>query len=317
MICRRLVLSLLLTFIGLPATQAADIVIGTASKSGVYFQVGRALCRLMERSSKGLSCEALETAGSVFNLQNVQVGALELGLVQSDIQFHGVNRSGPFRFVDAPHDNVRALFSLYTEPFTLVARRDSGIRNLDDLKGRRVNIGNPGSGQRATMEVVMDAKGWSKDDFQLATELPASQQSLALCHNRVQAMVYTVGHPNPSVAKAVKLCRSVIAEVSGPDIERLVSDTPYYTLAHIPGGLYAGVDEPVRTFGVLATVVSSVDVDEELVYLVVKTLFENIERFRAMHRVFQPLEPRRMIKDGLSAPLHKGAERYYREKGWM
>ena len=317
MIVQRFVLLLALTLTGMPATQAADILIGTASKSGVYFQVGRALCRLMERGSEGLSCEAMETAGSVSNLQNVQVGALELGLVQSDIQFHGVNRSGPFRFVDAPHDNVRALFSLYTEPFTLVARRDSGIRTLDDLKGRRVNIGNPGSGQRATMEVVMEAKGWDKEDFQLVTELPATQQSLALCHNRVQAMVYTVGHPNPSVARAVKLCRAVIAEVSGSEIEKLVSDTPYYSLAHIPGGLYEGVDEPVRTFGVLATVVSSVDVDEELVYLVVKTLFENMDRFRNMHRVFQSLDPRGMIRNGLSAPLHKGAERYYREKGWM
>ena len=208
-------------------------------------------------------------------------------------------------------------FPLYTEPFTLAVRRDSGVRALDDLKGRRVNIGNPGSGQRATMEVVMEAKGWSKGDFQLVTELPATQQSLALCHNRVQAMIYTVGHPNPSVAKAVKLCRAVIAEVAGPDIEKLVSATPYYTLALIPGGLYEGVDEPERTFGVLATVVSSVDVDEELVYQVVKTLFENMDRFRAMHRVFQSLDPRGMIKQGLSAPLHKGAERYYREKGWM
>ena len=297
--------------------QAADIIVGTGSKSGVYFQAGRAICRLIKRNMEGVDCEVLETAGSVSNLDNVQVGSLEIGLVQSDIQYHAVNHSGPFQFVDRPYDNLRAVFSLYTEPFTLVARRESGIRVLDDLKGRRVNIGNPGSGQRATMEVVMQAKGWTKDDFQLVTELPASQQSLALCHNRIQAMIYTVGHPNRSVARAVELCDGEIAEVADPVIDELVATHPYYTHTLIPGGIYEGIHDPVKTFGVLATLVSSSDVDEELIYGIVKTLFENFDTFRRMHRVFGGLEPEKMIREGLSAPLHKGAERYYRERGWI
>ena len=297
--------------------QAADIIIGTGSKSGVYFQAGRAICRLIKRNMEGVDCQVLETAGSVSNLDNVQVGSLEIGLVQSDIQYHAVNHSGPFQFVDRPYGNLRAVFSLYTEPFTLVARRDSGIRVLDDLKGRRVNIGNIGSGQRATMEVVMQAKGWTKDDFQLVTELPASQQSLALCHNRIQAMIYTVGHPNRSVARAVELCDGEIAEVADPVIDELVATHPYYTHTLIPGGIYEGIYDPVKTFGVLATLVSSSDVDEELIYNIVKTLFENFDAFRRMHLVFGDLEPEKMIREGLSAPLHKGAERYYRERGWI
>lgn len=314
----RLMLTMVLvTALGCSVLQAEQVVIGTGSRSGVYFQAGRVICRLITRNLQDAGCRVLETPGSLSNLNNVQVGALELGLVQSDIQYHAVNHSGPFQFVDRPYDNLRALFSLHTEPFTLVARRDSGIKALDDLKGRRVNIGNPGSGQRATMEVVMQAKGWSKDDFQLVTELPASQQSLALCHNRIQAMIYTVGHPNRSVARAVDLCNAEIVNVADPVIDALVAANPYYNYTLIPADTYTGMQEPVKTFGVLATVVSSADVDDELVYRVVKTLFEDFDRFRRMHRVFQDLEPSNMIKNGLSAPLHKGAERYYRERGWL
>lgn len=312
----RLILILVMV-LGWSVVQAQELVVGTGSRSGVYYQAGRVICRLVTRNLDDVGCRVLETPGSVSNLNNVQVGALELGLVQSDIQYHAVNHSGPFQFVDRPYDNLRALFSLHTEPFTLVARRDSGIRTLDDLKGRRVNIGNAGSGQRATMEVVMQAKGWTKGDFQLVTELPASQQSLALCHDRIQAMVYTVGHPNRSVARAVDLCDATLVEVADPVIDALVAAHPYYSYTLIPAGIYTGMTKPVKTFGVLATVVSSADVDEELVYQVVKTLFDNFDDFRRMHRVFRDLEPSRMITEGLSAPLHEGAVRYYRERGWL
>jgi TRAP transporter TAXI family solute receptor len=279
--------------------------------------VGRAICHLLNRNVEGLKCSPLETAGSVSNLANVTGGSLEIGIVQSDVQFHAVNRSGPYQFVDTPHDNLRALFSLYVEPFNLVARRDADISSLDDLPGRRINVGNTGSGQRETMEVVMQAKGWTADDFQLMTELPASQQTMALCHDRVQAMVYTAGHPNPSIAKAIELCDAMLVEVSGPEIDRLVSDNPFYTTTFVPIGVYQGVEQPVKTFGTLATVVASSDTDDELIYSVVKTLFENFDRFKRMHRAFLDLDPTAMVSDGLAAPLHVGAKRYYREMGWI
>ena len=184
---------------------AAEILIGSGSKSGVYFQAGRALCRIISKSSRSGDCEVLETAGSVFNLDNVQNGALEFGLVQSDVQHYAVTHTGPYAFVDVPTDQIRSIFSLYSEPFTLIARKSSRIKSLEDLAGRRVNIGNPGSGHRALMEVVIEAKGWDKDDFQLVTELPSSQHSMPLCHNRVEALVFTVGHPNLGVAKTLRL----------------------------------------------------------------------------------------------------------------
>ena len=308
--------SVLLTLLVLPV-QADEILIGTGSKSGVYFQAGRSLCRLLQRNSEGVSCEPVETAGSVSNLANVEGGALEVGIVQSDIQHHAVHRSGPYRFVDIPHDNLRALFSLYVEPFNLVVRRDAGIASLNDLKGRRINIGNSGSGHRETMEVLMRAMGWSADDFQLVTELPASQQTMSLCHNRVQAMVYTAGHPNRSVARAIELCDAKLVEVSGTEVDRLVSENPFYTYTSIPTGVYPGVNKPTKTFGTVATVVSSSDIDDALIYTFVKTIFGNLDRFYRMHRAFNDLDRDALISKGLAAPLHPGAERYYREMGWI
>jgi hypothetical protein len=301
---------------GVSVAEAAEIIVGTGSPAGVYYQVGKGICRLVNAGTNdhGITCKSPSTAGSIFNLENVRNGNLQLGVAQSDWQFHALN--GTNRFESAgPDAKLRALFSVHGEPFTVVARRDSGITEFDDLKGHRVNRGNPGSGQRATMEIVMQAKGWDNDDFSLANELPASQQSLALCHDRVQAMVYTVGHPNASVAQAAGLCDAVIVEVSDPDIDKLVDENPYYAYTEVPGGVYPGNPDAVVTFGVKATVVTSEDIDVETIYQVVKAVFDNIGDLRKMHPAFGTLDPNNMVKDGISAPLHDGAMKYYREKG--
>ncbi len=297
-----------------PAAAADKVVIGTGSASGVYYQVGRAICRVLRQGAEPLPCESLQTPGSISNLQELRAGNLVLGVVQSDWQYHAVKGSGPFLEAGADQ-GLRALFSVHGEPFTVVARVDSGIRTFDDLAGKRVNIGNPGSGQRATMEVVMGLKGWDRNIFSLANELPASQQSLALCHDRVQAMVYTVGHPNPSVAQATGLCDARIVPVAGPDIQKLVQERPYYAMTEVPGGMYAANPDPVVTFGVKATVVARADLDEDTAYRLVSAVFDHLDAFRRMHPAFGALEPARMAVDGLSAPLHPGAARYFREKG--
>ena len=300
------------------SAQVQEIIIGTGSKAGVYYQVGRAMCRLLNADTleHGLTCQAIPTAGSIYNLTNVRVERLQIGVAQSDWQFHAVRGSAAFESPGADSD-LRALFSVHGEPFTVVARRDAGIRKFDHLKGKRVNIGNPGSGQRATMEVVMRAAGWDKSVFALANELPASQQSLALCHDRVQAMIYTVGHPNVSVGQAAGLCDAVLVEVKGPAIDKLIRDNPFYAYTEIPGGIYAGNPDPVTTFGVKATVVVSAKLDAEIAYNVVKSVFDNLDRFRRLHPAFGNLDPAAMVTDGLSAPLHEGALRYYREQGLM
>jgi TRAP transporter TAXI family solute receptor len=216
----------------------------------------------------------------------------------------------------APHGaDLRAVFSVHPEPFTVVARTDSGIKNFADLKGKRVNIGNPGSGQRGTMEVVMGKMGWTKDDFKLASELKPAEQSQALCDNKVDAIIYTVGHPNGSIKEATTSCDAILVNVTGPEIDALVSENDYYRTAVIPGGMYRGSDEDTMTFGVGATFVSSTNVPENTIYVVVKAVFENFDDFKKLHPAFANLKKEEMVKDGLSAPLHDGAAKYYKEVG--
>ncbi len=323
MVIQKLLLSTaLVAGIGLETTTAASantfITIGTGGVTGVYYPTGGAICRLVNKGRKqhGIRCSVESTGGSVYNLNTIRAGELDMGVAQSDWQFHAFN--GTSRFEDqGANKDLRAVFSVHPEPFTVVARKDSGIETFDDLKGKRVNIGNPGSGQRGTMEVVMKAKGWTKKDFTLASELKSAEQSKALCDNKIDAMVFTVGHPSGSIKEATTTCDTVLVEVAGPDIDKLVKDNDYYRIATIPGGMYRGNDAAVKTFGVGATFVSSTNTPSDTVYQVVKAVFENFDDFRKLHPAFGNLKKEEMVKDGLSAPLHDGAAKYYKEAGLM
>ena len=292
------------------------LTIGTGSRAGVYYQAGSALCRLVESAAAGLPCRAEATAGSLANLRDLRAGRLQIGLVQSDWQYHALHGSEELAAA-GPDPDLRSLFSLHSEAFLLVARRDAGIGRLQDLPGKRVNIGNPGSGQRGTMEIVMRQTGWERATFAMTDELNAAEQSLALCNGHVDAMVYIVGIPNESLAQAMRLCDAVIVEVAGRPVDILMAKHPFYVPLTVPGGLYAGNPRDVRTFGVTATVVSSAKVDADTVYAVTKAVFENLEALRRAHPAFHRLNPQRMTSDGLTAPLHEGALRYYRERGWL
>ena len=237
-----------------------------------------------------------------------------MGVAQSDWQYHAYN--GTDKFAEkGPNKDLRAVFSVHPEPFTVVARADAGIKNFEDLKGKRVNVGNPGSGQRGTMEVLMEKLGWTMDDFKLASELKPAEQSQALCDNKIDAFVYTVGHPNGSIKEATTSCDAVIVNVTGPAVDALVADNPYYRYATIPGGMYRGTDEDAKTFGVGATFVTSAKVPDNVIYVVVQAVFENFDDFKKLHPAFSVLKKEEMVKDGLSAPLHDGAAKYYKEVG--
>ncbi|MDA0117620.1 TAXI family TRAP transporter solute-binding subunit [Vibrio sp. T11.5] len=292
------------------------ITIGTGGVTGVYYPTGGAICRLVNKTKKehGIRCSVESTGGSIYNINTIRAGELDLGIAQSDWQYHGYN--GTSKFSDAgPFKELRAVFSVHPEPFTVVARADSGIKSFEDLKGKRVNIGNPGSGQRGTMEVLMDQYGWTTKDFKLASELKAAEQSKALCDNKIDAMVYVVGHPSGAIQEATTSCDSHIVQVSSPQVNKLLSDASYYRTATVPGGMYKGNPDDVQTFGVGATFVSSTVVPEDVVYNTVKAVFENFDDFRKLHPAFANLKKEEMVKDGLSAPLHPGALKYYKEVG--
>ena len=293
------------------------ITIGTGGVTGVYYPAGGAICRLVnaDRQEHGIRCSVESTGGSVYNINTMRQGELDFGIVQSDVQYNALEGLGAEFEGQGPFADLRAVFALHPEPFTLLARADSGIATFDDLKGKRVNVSNPGSGSRATFEVLMDAKGWTMDHFALASELKSAEQSQALADNNVDAIAFIVGHPNGSIQEATTTVDANLIPVSGPEVDALVDKNPYFSKAVIPGGMYPGNPDDVETFGVRATFVSSTDVPDEVVYQVVKAVFENFEDFKKLHPAFAQLEKEELITAALSAPLHPGAERYYKEAG--
>ena len=294
------------------------ITIGTGSVTGVYYPTGGAICKLVNKDRKQhkIRCSVESTGGSIYNVNTMRAGELDFGIVQSDWQYHGYNGTSKFE-QQGPYKKLRAVFSLHTEPFNIIARTDAGINGVEDLKGKRVNIGNPGSGDRATMGVVMDAMGWAKGDFKLASELKGSERSQALCDNKIDAFVYVVGHPNGSIKEATTSCDAKLVSATGKAIDNIVAGNPYYTKSTVPGGMYKGTSDNVNSFGVAATLVSSTEVSDDVVYAVVKSVFENFDTFKRLHPAFANLKPEDMVKDGLSIPLHPGAVRYYKEAGYL
>ena len=308
------------------AKSAEFFSIGTGGPTGVYFQVGNAICKMVAKiqsaehgrkkgTAEAYRCSAPSTGGSTYNIGQIMEGELQFGVAQSDWQYHAYNGTKPDKV--KPFDGLRAVFSAHPEPFHIIARKGSKIKDWNSLKGKKVNIGNPGSGQRGTFEVLMESHGVDTSFFGGTSELTSSEQSGALCDKKIDAFGYTVGVPNSGVAQSTDGCGAYIIDLQTDEVKKLVADNPFYAWATIPKGTYKTSKKDVTTFGVMASVVSSADVSDDLVYAVVKAVFENLDDFKKQHPAFANLDPKKMIKDGLSAPLHNGAIRYYKEAGLM
>lgn len=297
---------------------AADkrVTIGTAGVTGVYYPAGGAICRLVNRSRKdtGIRCAVESTGGSINNLEAIDKGELELGVVQSDLLYDAYNGVEVFADVGA-NKKLRGLFALHAEPFTVLVRKDAKINSFDDLKHKKVYLGAPGSGMRATMEQVMHEKGWTEKTFSSVVDLKMNDQAQALCSGKIDAMIYAGGHPNGAIQQVTSMCPTKLIDVEGSIIDKMIEQHPYYTHAVIPGGMYIGNPKDVHTFGVKAVLVASADLDEDTVYQVVKSVFDNLDNFKTLHPVFATLNAKQMVLTGNNAPIHPGALKYYKEKG--
>lgn len=311
--------TLVITTAGAPsaAAQRRIVTIGTGGETGVYYEIGQSICRLINRAPgpPAMRCNAPATDGSVANVNAVRSGQMEFGIAQSDTQSKAVTGDPPFD-EQGPMPELRAVFSIHTEPLAVVARDDSGIATLADLKGKRVNVGNPGSGQRATFEALSAELGWQMADYTLAGEWKAAEQAGAMCDGKVDAIVYMAGHPNAAITEATSACAAHLVPIEGVAVERLISENRYYSAAMIRKGTYMGMTADIPTFGVVATFVSSSAVDDGTVYAITKAVFENVNLLKQIHPALATLDPREMAVNGLSAPLHPGAMHYFVDKGW-
>ena len=300
------------------AAQQKFVTIGTGGVTGVYYAAGGAICRLMnkDRAKHHIRCSVESTGGSVYNINTIRAGELDFGVAQSDWQYHAVNGTKVFE-KDGAFKDLRAVFSIHPEPFTVVARKEANVTKFEDFKGKRFNVGNPGSGTRASLDELLNALGMKITDFSLASELKADEHGAALCDNKIDGFFYGVGHPSANIQDPTTTCGAKLVSLTGPAIDKLVASAPYYAYAEIPGGMYNNNPQPTKTYGVLATFVTSAKVPDEVVYQMVKAVFDNFDDFKKLHPAFAHLDPKKMVKDGLSAPIHPGAMKYYKEKGWL
>ena len=301
------------------ATADSQLRIGSGGVAGIYNQIGASICRFLKKNPEehGLQCRTKATEGSVYNVRALREGDLELAVVQSDVQFHAFKGTSVFAD-DGPNAELRALFSVVPETFTVVAAKNSGVASFENLTdGKRVNVGLTGSGGRVVFDALMQHMGWSLGSFREASEIRTSLQAEKLCAGNLDAAVYVVAHPNLSLRDAVASCDAFLVPVAGPKIESFIAESPHFVAASIPGGLYPSNPEPVASFGVIATVVTTSATSPETAYKVVKTVFENLEKFKTLLPVFSDLDKAFMLGAHHAAPWHPGALRYFRETGMM
>lgn len=293
------------------------VVIATAPVAGVYYPAGGALCRVVNagQAQHGLRCLVESTGGSKDNLRRLRAGEVDFALVQSDWQYYA-GQGGEAAVEGDSGRALRAVASLHAQPFTLLVGPESGIGSVEDLAGKRVNLGPNGSVQRVAGEALIEALGWSKPDFAAITGLDAQQQVDALCAGQIDAFLISISHPNSLISAATERCRARLIPIQGEAVDVLLATWPFYAKAEIAGGLYRANPDPVPTFGLRATLVTSRETPDDTVYWIARSLFEQLDTVRRQHPALAQLSPRDMLSHGNTLALHGGALRYYRERGW-
>jgi len=292
------------------------VTVATGTPGGLYHPVGNAICRMfnLETEHQTKPCVAVSSDGSVANIRRIESGDSTFGLSQTDVAYAAFHGEGPFS--GAGRDpKLRLLIALYPEAFTVVARAETGIREFEDLRGKRIGIGKSGAGYTFTRDVVLGFYGWTITDPERVLELGAAEQNEALCSDKVDAIIFEAGHPNGLTQEATTGCPARLVRIVGPPIDRLLATHPYYIASVIPGGMYPGNPDDVPTFGTQAVLVTSSTQPDDLAYGVVKAVFQNFADFRRLHPALSKLDVRDMVPSEAVVPIHPGALRYYREAG--
>ena len=302
----------------LSASKTTFYTIGTGGVTGVYYPTGGAIARIVNFKKKqyNMRLTVESTGGSVYNVNAIMAGDLDFGIVQSDRQYQAINGLAEWKD-KSPQKDLRAIFSIHPESITLLAGVDTGIKSIKDLKGRHVNIGNPGSGQRQNSIDALNAAEIDIENDMKAEGLKAAEAPGVLLDGRIDAFFYTVGHPSGAFKEATAGTRKVtFVPIKLPD--SFYTKFPYYARSKVPISFYPNAvnKKDVPTFGVKATFVTHSRIPEKDIYNVVKEIFENFESFKKLHPAYSILTKKGML-EGLSAPLHPGAEKYYREVGLL
>jgi uncharacterized protein len=313
---KKIATATLVGLLSIPAFSAEFITIGTGGVTGTYYPTGGAICRLVNQYKKEtkIRCSVESTGGSVYNINTIKNGELDFGIAQSDVVYQASKGEGKFAGNAVP--KLKSVMAIYPELLTLVTRKDANINKLIDVKGKRINLGNPGSGNEATALTLFSESGIKKEDLAFAGALKASEMPDALRDNKIDGYFYMVGHPTANIKDASTSVDVKITPIDGANVDTLIKKYPYFAKADVPGGIYKGNDEPTPTFGVKAVLVTSDDVSVNAVYTVVKAILENFDDFKKLHPAYSNITKKSLL-DGLSAPLHEGAKKYFQEAGLL
>ena len=304
----------LLGILSTPVFSSQFITIGTGGVTGTYYPTGGAICRFVNQYKKEskIRCSVESTDGSLYNLNTLKNGELDFGIVQSDIVYQASKGEGAFK--DAKLPKLRSVMAIYPELLTLVTKKDANINKLLDIKDKRINLGNSGSGNETTALALFEASGIDKNDLKQIGTFSASEMPDALKNNKIDGYFYMVGHPTANIKDAANSTDIKIIPIDNNILENLIDKYPYFTKGLIQAGTYRGQENDIPTFGVKAVLVTNENVNEHTVYLLVKAILENFDEFKKLHPAYENLTKESLL-NGLSAPLHDGAKKYFEEVG--
>lgn len=291
---------------------AYDLLLGTGEVGSFSHFSGRMLCRTINKEVPDINCRVQVAEDEIDNLTNLQAGSLDLAIINSNVLEGAVNKSGQFQFLDISYSNLSILTPLYANPIGIIVQSNAGISSLNDLKGKRINAGAPGSIERRAMELILKAKGWSASDFKRFEELPTShaQDTMAFCQGTVQAMITVGVHPSKTTRRLIENCRGVVLDINDDAIDKLVDSRASCWQTEIK---VASDSIPVRTFGTRAVLVASSAIDQKTGYAITKALYKSKKRLQKSHpalSLFPVHESRKGVK-GLQ--LQQGAEQFFSE----
>ncbi len=294
------------------ATDTQFITIGTGGVTGTYYPTGGAICRMVKAAETPIRCSVESTGGSVYNVNTIKAGELDFGISQSDTAYQAYKGEG--KFADEPVEGLRSVMAIYPELLSLVVRKDSGITTLQDVKGKKINVDVPGSGNRMTAEAVFEASGISIDDLAFANELKASEGPTMLKDKKVDGYFYMVGHPTANIKDAANSVAINLVPIDGEGVDKLVAENPYYAKGTILAEYYEGVEQDVPSIGVKAVLVTRDDMADDAVAAITQAVLDNFDEFKEAHPAYKNITKESLL-DGLAVPQHPAAKAVFEKAG--
>ncbi len=301
---------------GEKAPEKQFVTVVTGSTGGTYYPVGTIFSTLWNEKlgADGIVASVQSSGGSVENLNMLKNGEAQMGIAMANLTLFAYEGSG--KFEGNQFEDVRFVTALWPDVTQFVVTEDSGINSVSDLKGKSFNVGGAGSGTEYSSKVILEAvAGISFDDI-TAEHLGYFEASSAMQNAQIDGMNAEGGIPLSAVSEVAASKTAVkLLEFTDEEYAKIKNVAPYYGQFVVPANLYAGIDKDVQTVGIKSTLITSAEMDEEVVYNLVKEIYENHEAIKGDHKALEVVTLEEALNGLPPVPLHKGAIRYYEEKG--